>query len=180
MSDITGSAETSNRIPFGQDFTPATLGKKLGEDRVLGWLLANVSVGARAAFAERIAAECLSHVPKDKDRRDMASHVVTALRSYGLIALDADGSIRLTSIGDLLLNAPEAEQDVLFARHIITMCRGQRFLEAVERYELRGHVPDMEDLSTELGESPTSKNISTLRAWLARAAWSRRRVPIEC
>jgi hypothetical protein len=49
------------------------------------------------------------------------------------------------------------------------MCEGQRFIESIQRCELRGQVPDMEDLSIELGEAATSKNISTLRAWLARA-----------
>ena len=71
--------------------------------------------------------------------------------------------------GECLRDAADTERDLLFAQHIITVCEGQRFLEAIQRYELRGQVPDMEDLSIELGESATSKNISTLRAWLARA-----------
>lgn len=156
-------------MPFGQDFTPATLGKKLGEDAVLGWLLQAASTGAQAAFKRKVASECLSHVANEKDRRDMATHVVNAMRSYKLVSIDAADGISLTAAGELIREAAGVERDVLFARHIIAMCKGQRFLDAIKRYELRGEVPDMEDLSLELGESATSKNISTIRAWLARA-----------
>ncbi|HEX2876894.1 MAG TPA: restriction endonuclease [Polyangiaceae bacterium] len=157
------------RIPFGQDFTPATLGKRLGEDSVLGWLLEAAASGTRTAFAAKVAAECLSHVPGDKDRRDMASHVVTAMRGYRLIAVGEADEMALLPMGQLLREAPGNERDVLFARHILSSCQGQRLVDAIKRYELRGEVPDMEDLSIELGEAATSKNISTLRAWLARA-----------
>ena len=82
MSDSIDAPDSPRRIPFGQDFTPATLGKKLGEDQVLGWLLAAAVVGRRSSFAEAVATDCLAHVANDKDRRDMASHVVTAMRGY--------------------------------------------------------------------------------------------------
>jgi Restriction endonuclease len=90
------------------------------------------------------------------------------MRSYGLITVDEKGELALTAAAEALRDAADIERDLLFAQHIITMCEGQRFLEAIQRYELRGQAPDMEDISIELGESATSKNISTLRAWLAR------------
>ena len=162
-------ADTTNeRIPFGQDFTPPTLGKKLGENEVLGWLLKKAP-GPKSAFAALVGSECLSHVANLKDRRDMASHVITAMRGYKLIVVGDDDTIALTEAGALLRDATDQERDLIFARHILTMCRGQRFIDAIKRYELRGEVPDMEDLSIELGEAATSKNISTMRAWLARA-----------
>jgi len=167
---VTESRERDAQIPFGQDFTPSTLGKKLDdESRVLPWLLRTAtSAENRRELANKIGTECLSHVPNDKDRRDMASHVVNAMKAYHLIKIDTE-AIAITPVGELLRDAGDDERDVLFARRIITMCKGQQFLDAIKRYELRGETPNMEDLSIELGEHGTSKNISTLRAWLARA-----------
>ncbi len=156
-------------IPFGQDFTPAMLGKQLGEANVLPWLLQAASSGTRAGFASAVESTCLSSVPNSKSRRDMASHVVSAMRAYKLIATGKDGDISLTPTGQRLKDASDADREALFAQHIITMCGGQRFVDAIRRYELRGESPDLEDLSIELGEHATSKNISTLRAWLGRA-----------
>jgi hypothetical protein len=169
MSDPRASNDNPERLPFGQDFTPATLGKHLGEGAVLSWLLQSAPGLKKSAFAEKIAAQCLDHVSSDKDRRDMASHVITAMRSYKLLEVADDGTVALTPIGQELHDATDAERDLLFARHILTRCGGQRFLEAIQRYELRGQVPDLEALSVELGEAATSKNLSTLRAWLARS-----------
>jgi hypothetical protein len=169
MTDSPATNDTPQRLPFGQDFTPATLGKHLGEDAVLSWLLSSAPGLKKSAFAEKIAAQCLDHVSTDKDRRDMASHVITAMRGYKLLEVADDGTVRLTSAGEKLRHAGDAERDLLFARHILTSCGGQRFLEAIQRYELRRQAPDLEALSIELGEAATSKNLSTMRAWLARA-----------
>ncbi len=100
----------------------------------------------------------------------MASHVITAMRSYKLILTTEGDRLELTEVGQKVLSAGTTKkQALLFARHVIACCGGQRFLDAIRRYELRGETPDMEDLSVELGEHPTSKNISSLRIWLARA-----------
>ncbi|HQP37159.1 MAG TPA: restriction endonuclease [Polyangiaceae bacterium] len=163
--------EAVARIPFGQDFTPPTLGKVIGHEQVLTWLLQHVvDCGTRRAFSDAVQATCLSHVPKDKDRRDMASHVITAMRAYKLLSLGEADRVELTDIGRTLLAAGSTKkQIVIFARHIVSSCGGQRLIDAIRRYELRGETPDMEDLSVELGEHPTSKSISALRIWLARA-----------
>jgi hypothetical protein len=156
-------------VPFGQDFTPATLGKNIGEQAVLGWLLEKARAGDRPAFTKAVCDTCLNHVEKLDSRRDMAAHVVAAMRAYKLVTTPAKDVLQLTDVGAFILDAPESERDLLFARHILTMCNGQQFLDAIRRYELRGETPDLEDLATELEGQPTSKSISTLRAWLGRA-----------
>jgi hypothetical protein len=156
-------------VPFGQDFTPATLGKKIGQGAVLRWLLEQAADGSRSRFSDVVAETCLGHIVSRESRRDMTSHVVTAMRAYGLIITPEPGTIELTDVGKLIRDANDEDRDAVFARHIVTMCNGQMFLDAIRRYELRGEVPDLEDLSIELGEQATSKNISTLRAWLSRA-----------
>ncbi len=161
---------SSSKIPFGQEFTPSTLGKTLGEDRVLGWLLETAAaLGTRTAFSDAIQETCLAHVPKANDRRDMASHVITALRNYKLIEIAEDGSITLTRVAERIRAAERAIRARIFARHILISCQGQRLVDAILRYQLRGERAFLEDLATELEGQPTSKSLSAMRAWLAKA-----------
>lgn len=164
------TSEPSATIPFGQEFTPPTLGKTVGEDRVLGWLLETAKASeSKASLAREIEDQCLAHVPRPKDRRDMASHVVTALRSYRLISTPDADPVLLTEAGEAILTAEGASRDRLFARHILLRCAGQRLVDTILTYQIRGERALLEDLARELEGSPTSKNISAMRAWLARA-----------
>lgn len=168
--DETEGEDEGGLIPYAPDFTPATLGKTLGEDKLLKWLLDQAaSAGLKGALQDVIANKCLSHIAEEKNRRDMASHVVQALGNYALIDADEDNKISLTTAGAAIGATANAERDAAFARHILAMCGGYRLIEAIQRYELRGTKPNMEVLNEELGQHPTSKNISTMRAWLARA-----------
>ncbi len=161
---------SSSQIPFGQEFTPSTLGKTLGEDRVLGWLLDTAAaLGTRSAFAEAIQETCLTHVPGAKDRRDMASHVIAALRSYKLVERTEDDGIALTEIAGRIRAAEGADRDRIFARHILISCQGQRLVDAILKYQLRGERALLQDLATQLEGQPTSKSLSAMRAWLAKA-----------
>jgi hypothetical protein len=156
-------------VPYAPDFTPATLGKVLGAERVLQWLLdAAASAETNTSLQDAIAEQCLSHIARPRDRRDMASHVVQGLRNYKLV-VDADGRPSLTAEGEAVRNASEANRAKVFARHIICSCNGFRLLEAIRRYEQRGQVPSMEDLARELDRHATSKSISSMRAWLELA-----------
>lgn len=158
------------RIPFGQEFTPATLGKQLTHEEVLPWLLVQTQDATqRADLSDAIQETCLAHVGRDRDRADMASHVITAMRSYGLIELGDNDEPQLTDVGAELLGAPPEQLDRVFARHILTACNGQLLVDAALRYQLRGEKPRLEDLARELGMNPTDKSISAMRAWLARA-----------
>jgi hypothetical protein len=171
--------QSNRKMPFGQDFTPATLGKLIGQDQVLPWLLDSVQrLGSRQALAREIASQCLSHVADDSHRRDMASHVVTALRSYGLMTIDAD-DVALTPVGQKVRRARDEDRYVIFAAHILTECSGQTLVEAVERHQLLGENLTLESLSIALGEPATSKNLSTMRAWLARAGVMAARGPYQ-
>ena len=168
--EIEEGLEDEGLVPYAPDFTPATLGKTLGEDAVLAWLLERVASSAsKAGLQTAIAETCLAHVPQAKDRRDMASHVVQALQNYELMLVDDDGTVRLTAEGERIRSANENARDEVFARHILSRCNGYRLAEAIQRYELRGQKPSLELLTEELDRSATSKNISTMKAWLARA-----------
>ncbi|MBK8591148.1 MAG: hypothetical protein IPN77_18875 [Sandaracinaceae bacterium] len=59
------------------DFTPATLGKTLGEDAVLEWLLRTAdNLGTKAELSRAVQANGLTHIEDAKSRRDMASGVI--------------------------------------------------------------------------------------------------------
>jgi len=161
--------EAEGLVPYAPDFTPATLGKGLGEDHVLPWLLTAAAASTRPALLDQIAATCLAHVANARSRRDMASHVFQGLQNYLLVIINDDGSTRLTSFGERLRVASAGERDGLFGRHILTMCNGYRLVEAIQRYELRGKTPTLEGLTEELDRSATSKSLSTMKAWLQRA-----------
>lgn len=163
--------EQASLVPYAPDFTPATLGKVLGEDKVLGWLLdAAEEATDRRALLDSIASTCLQHITEPKNRRDMASHVVQGLENYGLLEVDdADDRLRLTEAGKEIRAASETERDAVFARHILSSCNGYRLVEAIQRHELRNSQPTMEELSEELDRSRTSKSLSTMKAWLTRA-----------
>lgn len=169
LDDAEGEEE-DGLIPYAPDFTPATLGKTIGQDNLLKWLLDQAAgAGLKGALHDVIADKCLSHIDEEKNRRDMASHVVQALGNYALIDIDEDNKVTLTAAGTTVRAASNTDRDAAFARHILAMCGGYRLVEAIQRYELRGTKPNMEVLNDELGQHPTSKNISTMRAWLARA-----------
>ncbi len=161
--------ERDGLVPYAPDFTPATLGKKLGPDNVLTWLLDRAQAGTKAALSAAIAAECLGHIAAAKDRRDMASHVVQGLQNYQLVNVDDDDRVVLTTAGAAILSAPPAKRDEALARHILTMCNGYRLIEAIHRFDLRGEKATLEALTEELDRSATAKNISTMKAWLERA-----------
>ncbi len=163
-------------VPYAPDFTPSTLGKVLGEDRVLPWLLETIrDLQERRAIATEIAAKGLGHVGGQTDekalrnRRDMASHVLGGLAGYRLTRETYDGQLALTEIGAAVLAASPVERDRLFARHIITSCNGHRLLDVIREYGLRGEEPSLEDLAEVLDRNLTAKSVSTMRAWLARA-----------
>ncbi len=162
--------DDSGLIPYGPDFTPATLGKTIGADRLLKWLLNTAATApTKTALQDAIVDHCLRHIDDKANRRDMASHVVQGLGNYLLIDVDEENRVSLTSAGEAIRAASDDERDVVFARHILSMCGGYRLVEAIQRYELRGTQPTMELLNEELGQHPTEKNISTMRAWLSRA-----------
>jgi hypothetical protein len=157
-------------VPYAVDFTPAMLGAKLGENRVLPWLLERAAKsGGKGAFITQIMRNCLHRVPDERDRRDMASHVFQGLQNYGLVLVDAEGNVRRTTAGDEILGAESDERDRVFARHILTRCNGYRLVEAIQRFELRGERATLEVLTEELDRSATSKSLSTMKAWLQRA-----------
>jgi hypothetical protein len=163
------AAADSPGIAFAQEFTPRVLGKTLGEDRVLGWLLEQVVDSADAGdLRARVAAQCFSYVTNEKSRRDMASHVFTAMCHFRLIEFSDDG-VDLTHTGVELLALAGEEQDEYFGRHILAHCGGQALVEAIQRFELRGETPTLEELSQELGGHATSKSLSGTKAWLQRA-----------
>jgi hypothetical protein len=156
-------------VPYAPDFTPAALGKQLGEDRVLAWLVETAAeTEAKSDLLQRIGEQCLAHIAGPKNRSDMASHVLQGLQNYLLVRVDEDGTVHLTDHGEQIRSADDRERDLLFARHILTRCNGYRLIEAIQRYELRGERPTLERLTEELDRHPTSKNISTMRAWLSR------------
>ncbi len=158
-------------VPYGPDFTPATLGKRIGEDKVLPWLLERASTsGHRATLQAAIADRCLTHIDDAKNRREMASHVVQALQNYQLILVDDLDQVRLTDVGAQILAEPARTRDEVFGQHILTMCNGYRLVETIHRIELSGQQRvGLEQLSQELDRSATSKNLSTMKAWLERA-----------
>ncbi len=166
------SEDSGHQVPYGPDFTPAILGKEVGKDHVLGALLADVDrCRTRAKLQAHIAETYLKTVPVvHNNRRDMASHVVAGLRNYKLIMIGEGETVELTKVGRRLLDASGAERDVIFATHILCECNGLRLVEVLHRAELRGHeAPSLEELARELDRNPTSKNVSAMRAWLARA-----------
>lgn len=157
-------------IPYGPDFTAETLGKVIGKDKVLGWLLAEADrLKLRDQLQESIGSACLGHIDARANRRDMASHVVQALGNYDLIDVQDDDTVTLTKVGRLLLATTGSARDDEFARHILSSCGGLRLVEAIQAFELSNQAPTMEALNDRLGQHPTSKNISTMRHWLARA-----------
>jgi len=92
------------------------------------------------------------------------------LVNYGLAYESEDGSVVLTDKGRELSSLSGSEQDMAFARHILTACQGYILVETVLRNHVQsGKVPTLEVLAVELDRSATSKNVSTMRAWLARA-----------
>jgi hypothetical protein len=162
-------------IPYGPDFTPTTLGRKIGKDRVLSYLLEHVSQhGSGQSLARAIVEDCLEHVggktPEKarRNRRDMASHVVQALQNYGL-AQAKDDKLTLTEVGQQLLAAADADRDRLFARHILRSCNGLKLILTVRELEFRDQTPSLEALAEILEGTRTSKSISSMKAWLERA-----------
>lgn len=157
-------------VPYAPDFTPATLGKRLGEDEVLPWLLGRIAEGpTKAELAAAVAERCLSHIQALRSRMDMASHVIQALQNYLLMVVDDSGRVHLSEIGVGLQGRPGAELDEAFARHILTRCNGYRLVEEIWRLELSAQKPRLEELARRLDRNSTSKSISSMRAWLARA-----------
>ena len=160
--------EAPELVPYAPDFTPALLGKVVGEDRVLPWLLKlAVEAPTRTALIRGIVEGGLSHIQGEQNQEDMADHVVQGLRNYGLITTDEEIP-RLTEAGESVLGASEEERDRVFAAHILAHCGGLRFVDEIRRFELRGEIPTMEDLAF-LDRHATAKSLSTMRAWLARA-----------
>lgn len=156
-------------VPYAPDFTPSTLGKVLGEDRVLAWLLRVADESAsKAALSLAIQEKCLQHVDAPKSRADMASHVVQGLQNYQLITIENDVP-QLTLAGRTIFESPPELRDLMFARHILASCNGMRLVEAVQRFMLRRDRATLEVLASQLDRHATSKNISTMKAWLARA-----------
>ena len=152
-------------VPYGPDFTPVAL-SKAGIDRedVLSWLLASIeSLDTKKQLQDRIAAQGFGHINKAANRRDMASHVVQALGNYGLMNVDAGGGISLTDPGRRIAEAALEEQHALFARHVLIRCNGQRFVDSVREFQLRGVRPTMELLAARHDRHSTSKSISSLR-----------------
>ena len=50
-------------VPYAPDFTPATLGKTLGEDAVLEWLLRTAdNLGTKAELSRAVQANGLTHI----------------------------------------------------------------------------------------------------------------------
>lgn len=162
--------DTEGYVPYAPDLTPSTLGKAIGEDRVLSYLLELAdSSPSKGEFINQVIEDCLSHIPNAKDRRDMASHVLQGLRNYLLVEEDKDGTLAATPIGKRLASLPVEEQSRELALHILTDCNGLRFCEAILQFELRGELPTMEDLChVGLDRHPTSKSISTMKVWLQR------------
>lgn len=161
---------SEHRVPYAPDFTPKTLGKRIGEDRVLWWLLdAAQRSSTKAELSLLIQKHCLEHIAKPKDRRDMASHVVQGLRNYLLCCVTDNDALELTAIGSELLSISDELRDAAFARHILASCNGLALVEAAERISYSGERPTLERLATLLDGHPTSKNVSTARQWLARA-----------
>jgi hypothetical protein len=163
--------EIEGLVPYAPDFTPRTLGKEIGEDRVLSFLLEQAGKSrAKAELFSSIESKCLTHVKSPQDRRDMASHVYQGLANYGLVDEGEDGTVLLTEKGRELAAASGWDQDMAFARHILTACHGYLLVEAAIRHQLEeGKPPTLESLAKKLDRSATSKNVSTMRAWLARA-----------
>ena len=156
-------------VPYAPDFTPVSMGKVVGKDHVLRWLLEQIqSSPDKSELIQTIANGCFGHILEPKNRSDMASHVVQSLFNYGLMATTT-GPVALTEVAHEILAAPKSESDRIFARHILTNCNGHRLIELIKSYELRGETPGLEDLARELDQSRTSKSISTMKAWLARA-----------
>ena len=156
-------------VPYGPDFTPATLGKTIGEDEVLPWLLARAISGPKAKLQAAIAETCLKHIKDAKNRRDMASHVVQALQNYQLMLVDEGEQISLTKVGEQIRSAAPKLRDEIFGRHILTSCNGYRLVETIHRLGFSNQQVTMERLCEELDRSATSKNLSTMKAWLERA-----------
>lgn len=164
------SPDEDSLIPYGPDFTAESLGQRIGKDNVLGWLLAEANrLRRKDHLQDAIGDTCLLHIREKKNRRDMASHVVQALGNYGLIDAQDDDTIALTKAGQDILSAKASDRDDVFARHILAECGGLRFIEAIQAFEVSNRSPTMETLNEKLGQHPTSKNISTMRHWLARA-----------
>jgi hypothetical protein len=161
--------ERDGLVPYAPDFTPATLGKRIGPDEVLEWLLTRARSGPKQALSAAIATECLGHIVNPNDRRDMASHVIQGLQNYLLVNVDDQDQVMLTQAGSAILATPRTKRDEEFARHILTMCNGYRLIEAIHRFDLRGEKATLEALTEELDRSATAKNISTMKAWLERA-----------
>lgn len=161
--------EDSLLVPYAPDFTPESMGKTIGRDRVLRWLLEQVrSTPGKRELSRSIAEQCFSHVPNARSRGDMASHVVQSLGNYGLMTT-SDSAVSLTEVGSRILAATPKEAERIFARHILAHCNGLRLIELIKSYELRGETPGLEDLARELDRSPTSKSISTMKSWLTLA-----------
>lgn len=156
-------------VPYAPDFTPAALGREVGEDNVLEWLLRTVeATRSRSLLAEEIATRGFGHIGGTaRNRLDMASHVVQGLQNYGLIEVEGD-TAALTAVGEGIYRAAAETRDRLFAVHILTQRGGLRLVDEIRRIELRGQTPTMEDLAF-LQRHPTEKSLSTMRAWLARA-----------
>lgn len=162
-------------VPYAVDFTPPAMAgaaSPLTEDQVLPWCLETVDqLKSKQQLQAAIEATAFAHIGGKKaaeNRRDMANHVVQALGNYGLMESDGD-AVALTDLGRSLLEAAPDVRDALFARHLITKCNGQRVLDEIRLWELRGEQVRLEDLATKYDRHPTSKSISTMRAWLARA-----------
>jgi hypothetical protein len=161
--------DSGGLVPYAPDFTPATLGRKIGAANVLTWLLTHAKGRAKADLANVIARDCLAHIAEPKDRRDMASHVVQALQNYHLVEVDDAEVVSLTTDGRAILGAPAAQRDEAFARHILTVCNGYRLVEEIQRLTLGGQRATLEALTEVLDRASTSKSISSMKAWLERA-----------
>ncbi|MEN0068579.1 MAG: hypothetical protein AAGA48_41060 [Myxococcota bacterium] len=161
------------KVPYAPDFSPVQMAKAgvHREDQVLPWLLGLVEQGARKQdVMDTIVAEGFSHGnATERDRRDMASHVVQALGNYLLVDSNDAGWLTLSEFGRDLIQVGGNRIDRAFARHILTRCNGLRLVNAIREYERRGTTPRLEQLARRLDTSGVAKSISSMKAWLSRA-----------
>lgn len=160
----------SELVPWARAFPPPELAKKVGEKAVLAWLLrAVVEHPDRAKFIEHVRHSAFAHIKgKPQNAKDMARHVMTSMEGYGLIEID-DQTLRLTPVALDLLEAPDDRRADRFARHILTSCNGNRLLDLIREYDLRGEKATLEALAEALDRHATGTSVAFMRGWLARA-----------
>lgn len=164
------ASEETELVPWARAFPPPGLIDKVGADAALAWLLrAAEDNPERSAFLDVLRREGFAHIKgKPKNAADMARFVLIGMRGYGLVEDDAD-SLRLTPIGREVMTAPDERRHDLFARHILTSCNGNRLLDLIREYDLRGEKVTLEALAEALDRHPTGTSVGVMRGLLARA-----------